>query len=68
MKGLAATLAAALHRSFLLFALFLAATFTGERFFHALFFAWLQVKGVSLHFLDDVFLLHLPLESTQSVF
>jgi hypothetical protein len=47
--------------------LFLAGLFagplTGQRGLHALFFAGLQVKGVSLDLLDNVFLLHLALEA-----
>jgi hypothetical protein len=35
---------------------------------HALFFARLQVKGVTLDFLNNVFLLHFALETAQSVF
>src|SRR3977135_1802569 len=35
---------------------------------HALFFARLQVKRVTLDLLDNVFLLHLALETAQSVF
>ena len=34
-----------------------------QRSFHALLFAGLQVKGVTFHFLDNVFLLHLALEA-----
>lgn len=36
-------------------------------FLHALLLAGLQVKGVTLDFLDDVFLLHLALETTKSI-
>jgi hypothetical protein len=53
---------------FLFFALFLAAALTGQRFFYALLCARLQVEGVTFHFLDDVFLLHLPFKTTQGVF
>jgi hypothetical protein len=35
---------------------------------HALFFARLQVKGVTLDLLNNVFLLHLALETAQSIF
>jgi len=45
----------------LLFSSFLPASFTRQRFFHALLFAGLQIKGVTLDLLDDVFLLHLAL-------
>jgi len=37
-------------------------------FFHAALLARLQIKGMAFHFLDDVFLLNLPLEAAQSVF
>ncbi len=54
-----------------LLVLFLASLFTAslasQRFFHALFLARFQVKGVSLDLLDNVFLLHLALETAQSV-
>jgi hypothetical protein len=36
-------------------------------FLDALLLAGLQVKGVTLHFLDDVFLLHLALEAAECV-
>ena len=52
---------------FLLFALFLTATFAGQRFFNSLLLARLQVKGVTLHFFNNVFLLYLPLKPTKSV-
>jgi hypothetical protein len=52
----------------LLFACFFSAALTGQCFFHALFFARLQVKGVTLDLLDDVFLLHFALEATQCIF
>jgi hypothetical protein len=51
----------------LFFARLFAAAFAGERFFHPLLFAGLQVKGMSFHFLDDVFLLYLPLETAKRV-
>jgi hypothetical protein len=38
-----------------------------EGFLDTLFLAGLQVKGVALNLLDDVFLLHLTLETTQRV-
>jgi hypothetical protein len=31
------------------------------------FFAWLQVQGVPLDLLDDVFLLHFALKATQCI-
>ena len=51
----------------LLFASLFAATLARERFFYALLFAWLQVKGVTLDLLDDVFLLNLALKAAQRV-
>ena len=45
-----------------------AATLTCQSLFRALLLAWFQVKRMALHFLDDVFLLHFALETTQSVF
>ena len=42
---------------------FLAAALAGKSLFDALFLPRLQVEGMLLHFLDDVFLLHLPLET-----
>jgi len=51
----------------LLLADLLAITLAGERFFDALLFARLQVKGMTLYFLDDVFGLHLALETAQSI-
>jgi hypothetical protein len=46
---------------------FFAAAFASERFFDTLLFAGLQVKGVSLDLLDDVFLLHPTLKTPQCV-
>ena len=51
----------------LLLACFLAGPFPGQRGLHALFLARLQVKGVTLNLLDNVFLLYLALETAQSV-
>ena len=51
----------------LLFACLLPAALAGQCFFHPLFFAWLQVKGVTLDLLDDVFLLHFALKATQCI-
>jgi hypothetical protein len=53
--------------SVLLFASLLAGSLASESGFHALFLAGLQVKGVTLDLLDNVFLLHLALEPAQSV-
>ena len=51
-----------------LFACFLPAALAGQRFLHPLLLARLQVKGVTLDLLDDVFLLHFALEATQCIF
>src|SRR5215475_11939568 len=53
---------------FLFFSGFLAAALARQRLFHPLLLAGLQVKGVTLHFLDYVLLLYLPLEAAQRVF
>ena len=53
--------------SLLFFASLFPAAFASERFFHSLLLARLQVKGMTFHFLDNVFLLYLPLETTQGV-
>ncbi len=45
----------------------LAVALAGECFFNPLLFTWLQVKRVTLHFLDDVFGLNLALEAAQCV-
>ena len=47
----------------LFFTCFLARPLASQRGLHALFLAGLQVKGVALDLLDDVFLLHLALEA-----
>jgi hypothetical protein len=52
----------------LFFARFLPAALARQCFFYALLLARLQVKGVTLDLLDDVFLLHFALESTQCIF
>ncbi len=49
--------------SILLFSCLFTSALASQRSFHTLFFAGLQVKGVTFHFLDDVFLLHLALEA-----
>jgi hypothetical protein len=51
----------------LFFASLLAATLARHSFLHALFLARLQVKGVTLHVLDNVFLLNLAFKPTESV-
>jgi hypothetical protein len=45
----------------------LAIALAGKRFFHALLFTRLQIKRVTLDFLDNVFRLHLALEAPQCV-
>ena len=57
-----------MHALVLLFASFFPAALARQRFFHALLLAGLQVKGVALDLLDDVFLLHFALEAAQSIF
>jgi hypothetical protein len=51
--------------------LFLACLFarplSGQRSLHTLLFAGLQVEGVALNLLNNVFLLHLALKAAQSV-
>jgi hypothetical protein len=42
-------------------------TLTCERFFHALLLTGLQIKRVTLDFLDDVFGLHLALKAPQGI-
>jgi hypothetical protein len=56
-----------LYYLILLFASFFAATLARQSFFHALLLARLEVVGVTLHFLDDVFLLNLALETAKSI-
>jgi hypothetical protein len=51
----------------LFFSRFFTRTLASQRSFHTLFLAGLQVKGVTLDLLDDVFLLHLALETAKSV-
>jgi hypothetical protein len=47
----------------LFFACFLTSSLASERSLDALFLAGLQVEGVALDLLDNVFLLHLALEA-----
>ena len=47
---------------------FFTASLAGERLLNALLFTGFEVEGVLLDFLDDVFLLNLPLKPTQCVF
>ena len=51
----------------LFFARFLASPLACESRLNPLFLAGLQIKGVALDLLDNVFLLHLALEPAQSV-
>ena len=46
----------------------LAVALAGECFFDPLLLTWLQVKRVTLHFLDNVFGLHLALKTSQRIF
>jgi hypothetical protein len=55
------------NRLVLFLADLLAIALTSERFFHALLLTWLQVKRVALNFLDNVFGLHLALETPQGI-
>ena len=54
-------------RSVLLFAYFFSGTLAGQGLLHPAFLAWLQIVGVTLHFLNDVFGLNLALETAQGV-
>ena len=58
---------AALFRLVLFFTCLLASSLASKRGFYALLLAGLQVKGVALDLLDNVFLLHLALKASQSV-
>ena len=49
-------------------ALLLARTLTRQRLLGAAAIAWLQVERMLLDILDDIFLLHLPLEATKRAF
>jgi hypothetical protein len=53
--------------SVLLLANFLARALASERCFYTFLLAGLEVKGVALHFFNNVFLLHFALEAAQSV-
>jgi len=54
--------------SILLFANLLASALTSERGFHAFLLTRLKVKGVALDLFNNIFLLHLALETAQGVF
>ena len=51
----------------LLFASFFAAALSRQRFLDALLFARLEVKGVTLHFLNNVLSLNLAFEAAKGV-
>ena len=51
----------------LLFTDLLTIPFASQCFFHTLLFTWLQIKRMTLDFLDDVFGLHLALEAPQGI-
>jgi hypothetical protein len=51
----------------LFFACLFSGALTSERSFYTLFFAGLQVEGVALDLLDNVFLLHLAFEAAKGV-
>jgi hypothetical protein len=57
-----------LYYLILLFASFFTTTFAGQSLFYPLFLTRLQVVGVTLYFLDDVFLLHFALETAEGIF
>ena len=54
-------------RLVLLLASLFSAALASQRFFHSLLLARLEVKGVTLHFLDDVLLLDFAFEAAQGV-
>jgi len=56
-----------LYNLFLLFTSFFAAALPRQRLFDALLLAGLQVIGVSLDLLDNVFLLHLAFETPEGI-
>ena len=66
-EGAAARSGGPLHLLVLLFSCFLTAALTRQSFFDALLLTGLQVKGVALDLLNDVFLLHFSLEAAQSI-
>ncbi len=51
----------------LLFTNLLAIPFASQRFLHALLLTWLQIKRMTLDFLDNVFGLHLALKAPQGI-
>ena len=57
----------ALTPSILLFANFLASALASQRGFYTFLLTGLEVKGVALDLLNNIFLLHLALEAAQGV-
>jgi len=55
-------------RLVLLFTSLFAAALACQRFLHSFLLAWLEVEGVTFHFLNDVLLLYFALEAAQGVF
>ena len=51
----------------LFFTCLFSSALSSQRSFHTLLFAGLQVKGVTLYLLNDVFLLHLALEAAEGI-
>jgi hypothetical protein len=51
----------------LFFPSFFPAALSRQSFLHAPLFTGFQIKGVALHFFDDVLLLHLALKATQGI-
>ena len=51
----------------LLFPSLFTAALSRQRFFYSLFFARLEVEGVTLHFLNDVLLLDFAFKTTQGI-
>jgi len=55
------------HSLLRFFSRLFACAFARKRLFYPIFFAWLQVEGVTFHFLNYVLRLHLPLKATQGI-
>ena len=51
----------------LFFSCFFSGALSCQRCLHTFLFAGLQVKGVTLYLLNDVFLLHLALEAAEGI-
>ena len=66
-KAKAAIGTAAVCELVLLFTSFFTVALACQRFFHPFLFARLEVKGMTLHFLNDVLLLDFTLEAPQGV-